>query len=49
VAYVNGERDFTKVPRAMPKWKGNLPVGHGGDYGKKDAAKFAVAASHWAR
>lgn len=49
VAYPNGERDYTRVPKGTPKWKGNLPVGHGGDYGKKDGGKFAAAACRWLR
>jgi hypothetical protein len=49
VAYPNGERDYARLPKTTPKLKGNLPVGHGGDYSKPNGGKFAQAASHWAR
>ncbi|KAK3898484.1 hypothetical protein C8A05DRAFT_37923 [Staphylotrichum tortipilum] len=47
IAYANGERDYTLLPAGTPSWKGNLPVGHGGTYGDKDAGKFGVAAVHF--
>jgi len=31
IAYGNGERDYGYMPAGVPKWKGNLDVGHGGD------------------
>lgn len=47
VAYPNGERDYRRLPKSTPKWKGNLPVGHGGDYSKPNGGKFGQAATHW--
>ncbi|KAK1753025.1 hypothetical protein QBC47DRAFT_404387 [Echria macrotheca] len=49
IAYENGERDYTVLPATTPKWKGNLPVGHGGTYNQTNGGKFGVAAVHWAR
>ncbi|KAK4442022.1 Alpha/Beta hydrolase protein [Podospora aff. communis PSN243] len=49
VAYPNAERDYTRLPKTTPKWKGNLPVGHGGDYHLENGGQFAVAASNWAK
>lgn len=44
-----GERDYTNLPPETPKWKGNLPLGHMGDYLESNGGKFGVAASNWAK
>lgn len=47
IAYQNGERDYAAMPAGVPKWKGNLNVGHGGTYTQPNGGKFGVAGSHW--
>ncbi|EHA53795.1 hypothetical protein MGG_04573 [Pyricularia oryzae 70-15] len=32
VAYKNGERDYSNLPKSTPAWKGNQPVGHLGTF-----------------
>lgn len=49
IAYQNGERDYAAMPAGVPKWKGNLDVGHGGTYTDRDGGRFGVAAAHWVR
>lgn len=44
-----GERDYTRLPASTPKWKGNLPIGHMGDYSQPNGGKFGVAASNWVK
>lgn len=46
---MQGERDYTVLPEETPKWKGNLPLGHMGDYFEENGGKFGVAASNWAK
>lgn len=48
IAYANGERDYNNIPAGVPKWKGNLNVGHGGTYTDKNGGKFGVIGSSWA-
>jgi hypothetical protein len=47
IAYANGERDYAAMPAGVPKWKGNLNVGHGGTYTDVNGGKFGVIGSHW--
>jgi predicted esterase len=47
IAYQNGERDYNYMQPGVPKWKGNLNVGHGGTYGDYNGGKFGTAASYW--
>ncbi|KAG4439957.1 hypothetical protein IFR05_004583 [Cadophora sp. M221] len=47
IAYANGERDYKALPSGVPKWKGNLPVGHGGTYTQANGGKFGVAGGYW--
>ncbi|PVH80462.1 hypothetical protein DL98DRAFT_627516 [Cadophora sp. DSE1049] len=47
IAYANGERDYKALPGSVPKWKGNLPVGHGGTYTQANGGKFGVAGGYW--
>ncbi|KAK0614439.1 hypothetical protein B0T14DRAFT_309274 [Immersiella caudata] len=49
IAYPNAERDYTRLAKTTPKWKGNLPVGHGGDYHLENGGEFGVAASNWVK
>lgn len=42
-----GERDYAAIPAGTPKWKGNLPVGHGGTYTQTNGGKFGIAGGHW--
>ena len=44
---LQGERDYAALPAGVPKWKGNLPVGHGGTYTQVNGGKFGIAASYW--
>ncbi|KAF1954593.1 hypothetical protein CC80DRAFT_567170 [Byssothecium circinans] len=47
IAYANGERDYSNMPAGIPKWKGNLPVGHLGTYREKDGGKFGIIGARW--
>ncbi|KAK5652971.1 hypothetical protein OQA88_9451 [Cercophora sp. LCS_1] len=47
VAYQNAERDFKALPAATPAWKGNLPLGHGGDLFQANGGKFGKAGIAW--
>ncbi|KAK4124545.1 hypothetical protein N657DRAFT_644782 [Parathielavia appendiculata] len=47
IAYQNGERDYAAMPAGVPKWKGNLAVGHGGTYTQANGGKFGVIGAHW--
>jgi hypothetical protein len=47
IAYQNGERDYAAMPAGVPKWKGNLNVGHGGTYTEANGGKFGVIGAHW--
>ncbi|KAJ3042795.1 hypothetical protein HDV00_006615 [Rhizophlyctis rosea] len=47
IAYNNGERDYRYVNSGLPKWKGNLPVGHGATYQDTNGGKFGTAAANW--
>ena len=31
----------------VPKWKGNLPVGHGGTYSEANGGKFGIIGANW--
>lgn len=42
-----GERDFKALPAGTPSWKGNLPLGHGGDLFQADGGKFGRAGLAW--
>ena len=42
-----GERDYKAIPAGTPKWKGNLPVGHGGTYTQTNGGKFGIAGGYW--
>lgn len=42
-----GERDFKALPETTPSWKGNLPLGHGGDLGTTNGGKFGQALLNW--
>ncbi|USP77433.1 uncharacterized protein yc1106_04707 [Curvularia clavata] len=44
----NGNRDFKNIPIGTPKWKGILPLGHGGDLWHTDGGKFGKAVLNWA-
>ena len=47
IAYANGERDFKALPASTPSWKGNLPLGHGGDLFSGNGGKFGRAIINW--
>ncbi|KAL1952749.1 hypothetical protein VTO42DRAFT_4290 [Malbranchea cinnamomea] len=47
IAYRNGERDYDNLPRTLPAWKGNLPVGHFATFAEKQGGKFGVAAVNY--
>ncbi|KAK3368602.1 hypothetical protein B0H63DRAFT_455366 [Podospora didyma] len=47
IAYQNAERDFKALPSATPSWKGNLPLGHGGDLFQANGGKFGRAGIAW--
>jgi hypothetical protein len=47
IAYQNGERDYQAMPSGVPKWKGNLDVGHGGTYTEVNGGKFGVIGGYW--
>ncbi|KAK0728807.1 hypothetical protein B0T26DRAFT_748968 [Lasiosphaeria miniovina] len=47
VAYQNAERDFKALPATTPSWKGNLPLGHGGDLFQPNGGKFGRAGIAW--
>ncbi|KAK4107065.1 hypothetical protein N656DRAFT_802998 [Canariomyces notabilis] len=47
IAYQNGERDYQAMPGGVPKWKGNLDVGHGGTYTEVNGGKFGVIGGYW--
>ncbi|KAM7201113.1 alpha/beta-hydrolase [Rhypophila sp. PSN 637] len=47
VAYANGERDFKALPKDTISWKGNLPLGHGGDLFNTNGGKFGKAGLLW--
>lgn len=47
IAYKNGERDFTELPKSTPTWKGNLPVGHMATYTQPKGGKFGTAMWKW--
>ncbi|KAK3313372.1 hypothetical protein B0H66DRAFT_594279 [Apodospora peruviana] len=47
VAYQNAERDFKALPTSTPAWKGNLPLGHGGDLNAANGGKFGRAGIAW--
>jgi len=47
IAYKNGERDFTELPKSTPTWKGNLPVGHMATYMQAKGGKFGTAMWKW--
>ncbi|KAF2688142.1 hypothetical protein K458DRAFT_440836 [Lentithecium fluviatile CBS 122367] len=49
IAYVNGERDYTNMPAGVPKWKGNLLVGHGGSYTQVNGGKFGIIGAKWVK
>jgi hypothetical protein len=44
---IKGERDFKALPAATPSWKGNLPLGHGGDLFQANGGKFGRAGLAW--
>jgi hypothetical protein len=35
------------MPAGVPKWKGNLNVGHGGTYTQENGGKFGVIGAKW--
>lgn len=41
------ERDYKAMPAGIPKWKGQLPVGHGGTYTQANGGKFGIIGSRW--
>jgi hypothetical protein len=47
IAYKNGERDYTELPKDTPVWKGNLPVGHMATYTQPKGGKFGTAMWKW--
>ncbi|KXX79485.1 hypothetical protein MMYC01_205223 [Madurella mycetomatis] len=47
IAYPNGERDYAAMPAGVPKWKGNLDVGHGGTYTETNGGRFGIIGAHW--
>ncbi|KAJ3053590.1 hypothetical protein HK097_003917 [Rhizophlyctis rosea] len=44
---LQGERDYDAVSSGIPKWKGNLNVGHGATYYDQNGGKFGTAAANW--
>jgi hypothetical protein len=49
IAYPNGERDYNAMQAGVPKWKGNLNVGHGGTYTDYNGGKFGVIGANWVK
>ncbi|KAL2165109.1 hypothetical protein VTH06DRAFT_405 [Thermothelomyces fergusii] len=49
IAYGNGERDYYAMPAGVPKWKGNLNVGHGGTYTEPNGGKFGKIGAYWVK
>ncbi|KAK4448874.1 hypothetical protein QBC34DRAFT_463983 [Podospora aff. communis PSN243] len=49
IAYGNGERDYNYMPQGVPKWKGNLNVGHGGTYHEYNGGKFGTIGARWVK
>ncbi|KAK3201305.1 hypothetical protein GRF29_185g516589 [Pseudopithomyces chartarum] len=47
IAYGNGERDYNNLPSGTPSWKGNLPLGHGGDLFSANGGRFGKAGINW--
>lgn len=48
VAYENAEKDWKLLPKKLPAWIGNLPVGHMGTfYDDENGGAFATAAVLW--
>ncbi|KAH8837470.1 hypothetical protein MCOR27_004656 [Pyricularia oryzae] len=47
VAYKNGERDYSNLPKSTPAWKGNQPVGHLGTFFQPNGGLFAIATVTW--
>ena len=47
IAYGNGERDYSYMPAGVPKWKGNLDVGHGGTYHEYNGGRFGTVGAKW--
>ncbi|PVH91240.1 hypothetical protein DM02DRAFT_577208, partial [Periconia macrospinosa] len=41
------ERDYKAMPAGIPKWKGQLPVGHGGTYTERNGGKFGIIGAKW--
>lgn len=35
------------MPAGVPKWKGNLNVGHGGTYTDANGGKFGIIGASW--
>lgn len=44
---MQAERDFKALPVSTPTWKGNLPLGHGGDLFSNNGGKFGRAGIAW--
>ncbi|KAH7120902.1 hypothetical protein B0J11DRAFT_589718 [Dendryphion nanum] len=47
VAYPNGERDYTVLPKSTPSWIGNHALGHGADFNKANAGLIGVAGTRY--
>ena len=42
-----GERDYKNIPAGTPKFKGNIPAGHGGTFCQPRAGQFGQISTIW--
>lgn len=45
--HLQAERDYKSMKTTTPVWKGNLPLGHGGDLFNNNGGKFGKAGIQW--
>ncbi|KAF1938328.1 hypothetical protein EJ02DRAFT_437206 [Clathrospora elynae] len=45
IAY--GKRDYKNISAGIPKWKGNLNVGHGGTYNDANGGRLGKIGASW--
>ncbi|KUJ07776.1 uncharacterized protein LY89DRAFT_600901, partial [Mollisia scopiformis] len=48
IAYANGERDYSDLPKSTPAWLGNDGKGHVHQFTAPDGGMIGDAAVHWA-
>ncbi|KAF1980838.1 hypothetical protein K402DRAFT_305037, partial [Aulographum hederae CBS 113979] len=49
IAYNQGEADWKILPASLPRWKGNLDVGHFGTYCQRNGGSFGISGANWWR